>query len=74
MARDARSGARERRGRGRRVAWLLALLVVLVVVIVVIIAALHQSSASVVQYKQVVAHDWQTAVNKVQAIISKYTK
>ena len=70
----ARAGSREHRGSGRRVAWLLALLVVLVVVIVVIVAALHQSSASVVQYKQVVAHDWQSAVNKVQTIISRYTK
>jgi hypothetical protein len=47
---------------------------VIVVVIVVIVAALDQSSASVVQYKQVVAHDWQTAVNRVQSIISKYTR
>ena len=65
---------RENRGTGRRVAWVLALLVVIVVVAVVIVAALHQGSASVVQYKQVVAHDWQSALNKVQAIISQYTK
>ena len=68
--------ARPREGRrtGRRVAWVLALLVVIVVVAVVIVAALHQGSASVVQYKQVVAHDWQSAVNRVQSIISRYTK
>ena len=65
---------REARRTGRRVAWLLALLVVIVVLVVVAIAALHQDSTSTVHYKQVVAHDWQTAVNKVQAIISKYTK
>jgi serine/threonine-protein kinase len=66
--------APENRRTGRRVAWALALLVVIVVLVVVIVVALHQGSASVVQYKQVVAHDWQTAVNKVQGIISKYTK
>ena len=53
---------------------MLALLLVIAVLVVVIIAAVHQGSSSIVQYKRVVAHDWQTAVNKVQAIISQYTK
>ena len=70
----AHSRPRNDRRTGRRIAWLLALLLVIAVLVVVILAAVHQGSSSVVQYKRVVAHDWQTAVNKVQSIISQYTK
>jgi eukaryotic-like serine/threonine-protein kinase len=68
----------QERGRGRRVArrvgWSLVLVVVLAVVAVVVALALHQSRQSDVHYEQVIAHDWNTAVNKVQGIINHYTK
>ncbi|HUY59208.1 MAG TPA: protein kinase [Solirubrobacteraceae bacterium] len=66
------------RGRARRVArriaWSLVLLLVLAVAVVVVALALHQSTQSDVHYEKVIANDWNTAVNKVQSIISHYTK
>ena len=68
----------QERGRGRRVArrigWSLVLLLVLAVAAVIVALALHQSTQSDVHYEKVIAHDWNTAVNKVQSIISHYTK
>jgi serine/threonine-protein kinase len=66
------------RGRGRRVArrigWTLLLLLVLVIAAVVVVLALHQNTQSVVSYKKVIAHDWNSAVTQVQNIINSYTK
>jgi len=66
------------RGRARRVArrvgWSLLLLLVLAVAAIIVALALHQSTQSDVHYEKVIAHDWNTAVNKVQSIISHYTK
>ena len=70
-----RTPQRGRAGRvARRVAWSLLLLLVLAVAAVVVALALHQSTQSDVHYEKVIAHDWNTAVNKVQSIISHYTK
>jgi hypothetical protein len=44
------------------------------VVAIVAVVALNQSSQSIVQSKQVIAHDWQSAVSQVQKIISHYTR
>jgi hypothetical protein len=49
-------------------------LLVLAVAAVIVALALHQSTQSDVHYEKVIAHDWSTAVNKVQSIISHYTK
>ncbi len=65
---------REDRRRGRRVGAVLSLLLLIVVIVVVLAVALHQGSASTVQYKQVVAHGWRDAVTQVQDLIAKYTK
>lgn len=71
----ARAGSRERGSRtARRLGWLVALLLVIVVVAIVAVVVLQQRSAAVVQYKQVVAHDWGSALSQVQQIISKYTR
>jgi serine/threonine-protein kinase len=68
----------EQRGGGRRAArrlgWIFALLVVIAVIAVVAVLALHQSSASVVQEKRVIANDWRSAINQLQNIINQYTK
>jgi eukaryotic-like serine/threonine-protein kinase len=63
-----------RRRAARRLGWMLAFLVVVIVAVVVVAVALNKSSQSAVHYQQVVAHDWQHAVDKVQNIIGKYTK
>ncbi len=70
------SGAprRDTRRTGRRLGAILTLLLLVVVVVVVLVVALHQGSASVVQYRQIVAHGWRDAVSQVQQLISKYTK
>jgi hypothetical protein len=71
----ASAGDYERpRRSGRRVAWFVAVLLVLIVVAIVAVVALNQSSQSIVQSKQVIAHDWQSAVSQVQKIISHYTR
>jgi hypothetical protein len=68
----------EQRGGGRRAArrlgWIFALVVVIAVIAVVAVLALHQSSASVVQEKRVIANDWRTAINQLQNIINQYTR
>ena len=58
----------------RRIGWSLALVIVIAVIAVIVVAALEQSSNSVVHYKQVVAHDWRSAVTQVQSLITRYTK
>jgi eukaryotic-like serine/threonine-protein kinase len=58
----------------RRVGWSLLLLVVLAVAAVIVALALHQSTQSDVRYEKVIAHTWNTAVDKVQSIINHYTK
>ena len=46
----------------------------IIVIAVVVVLALHQSSASVVQDKRVIANGWRDAISQVQQIITKYTK
>jgi serine/threonine protein kinase len=58
----------------RRVGWSLLLLAVLAVAAVIVALALHQGTKSDVHYEKVIAHDVNTAVDKVQSIISHYTK
>ncbi len=70
----ARRGDEAAGRTGRRIAWLLALLVVIVVIAVVVVVALHQSAASTVHYRRVIANDWRSAINQVQQIISRYTR
>jgi serine/threonine-protein kinase len=66
--------ARPRRRTASRVGWLLALLVVIVVIAVVVVLAMHQSAASVVHDKRVIANDWRSAIDQVQQIITRYTR
>jgi serine/threonine-protein kinase len=68
---EGRSGGRR---TARRVGWTLALLLIVIVVVVVVAVVLNQRSQSVVHYQQVIAHDWNQAINQVQHIISKYTR
>jgi serine/threonine protein kinase len=62
------------RRRARRVAGMLALLLVIAIVIVVVAVAVNKGTSNTVHYEKVVAGDAHTAINKVQNIISQYTK
>jgi serine/threonine protein kinase len=69
-------GSQHSRSRrvARRLGWSLVLLLVIVIAAVVVALAVHQSRQSIVDYKKVIAKDWNSAVNQVQSIISHYTK
>jgi eukaryotic-like serine/threonine-protein kinase len=62
------------RGVARRVGWALGVACVFVIVIVVVAILASNSSKTVVHYQPVVAGNAQTAIQKVQDIISQYTK
>ncbi len=62
-----------RRGR-RRFAAFLALLVVLTIAVVVAVVIATDTSNTVVQFRRVVGHDAQSAVNSLRSLINQYTK
>ena len=71
---DAEARPPQRRHAGLR--RLMAGLVLLVIVAAIVVAAvlLSHTSASTFQYRKVVAHDAQTAINQIQSLVNKYTK
>ena len=62
------------RKAARRLGALLAVLAVLLVAVIVAALIATSTSNTVVQFRTVVAHDTQSAVNQVKSIINKYTK
>jgi len=69
------AAARRSGGRGaRRLVGLLALLCVFAVVVIVAVAVATSTSSEVVHFRKIVAHDTQSAVQKVQNLINQYTK
>jgi serine/threonine protein kinase len=63
------------RGRGfRRMMAVLALLAVLALIVIAAVTISNSTSNTVVEYKKVVAHDAQSAINQLTDIIDKYTK
>jgi serine/threonine-protein kinase len=77
-ARVAQREARPRRSTTsrviRRLFALMALALVFVAAVVVAVVITASNSGSMVHYRQVVAHDAQSAINTVQSIIKQYTK
>jgi serine/threonine-protein kinase len=64
-----------RSGRGfRRLMAVLALLGVLALIVIAAVTISNSTSNTVVQYRKVVAHDAQSAINQLTDIINKYTK
>jgi serine/threonine protein kinase len=62
-------------GRGfRRFIALLALVAVLALIVIAAVTISNSTSNSVVQYRKIVAHDAQSAINQLQDLINKYTK
>ncbi|MGO9901412.1 MAG: protein kinase domain-containing protein [Solirubrobacteraceae bacterium] len=74
--RQAQPRARSTAGRViRRLFALVALALVFVAaVIVAVVVVTTSSSGPIVHYRQVVAHDAQSAINTVQSIVKQYTK
>jgi serine/threonine protein kinase len=65
----------ERSGRGfRRVMAFFALLAVLALIVIAAVTISNSTSSTVVQYRRVVAHDAQSAINQLDSLISQYTK
>jgi serine/threonine protein kinase len=65
----------ERSGRGfRRVMAFFALLAVLALIVIAAVTISNSTSNTVVQYRRVVAHDAQSAINQLDSLISQYTK
>jgi beta-lactam-binding protein with PASTA domain len=52
----------------------LALLAVLALIVIAAVTISNSTSNTVVQYRKVVAHDAQSAINQLTDIINKYTK
>ena len=62
-------------GRGfRRLMAVLALLGVLALIVIAAVTISNSTSNTVVEYKKVVAHDAQSAINQLSDLINKYTK
>jgi serine/threonine-protein kinase len=70
-----RPGPPARSGRGfRRMMAVLALLAVLALIVIAAVTISNSTSNTVVEYRKVIAHDAQSAINQVNDIINKYTK
>jgi eukaryotic-like serine/threonine-protein kinase len=66
---------RGRRRRGvRRLLVALALLCVFAAVVIAAVAVSTSTSNEIVHFRKIVAHDTQTAVQKIQSVINQYTK
>jgi serine/threonine-protein kinase len=74
-AQPARRAEQRRGGKAaRRLAALLALLAVFVVAVVVAVAVATSTSSSVVKFRNLVAHDVNTAISDVKNLINQNTK
>ena len=74
-ARAAEPAAPRRRGRAfRRFMALLVFCILFAVIVAVTISLATSASNSAVQFRQVVAHDAQSAINGVRNLINQYTK
>jgi serine/threonine-protein kinase len=72
---EDRAAPPSRSGRGfRRMMAVLALLAVLALIVIAAVTISNSTSNTVVQYRKVVAHDAQSAINQLTDIINKYTK
>jgi serine/threonine protein kinase len=72
---DERQAPPQQSGRGfRRLMAVLALLGVLALIVIAAVTISNSTSNTVVQYRKVVAHDAQSAINQLTDIINKYTK
>jgi serine/threonine protein kinase len=70
-----RAAAQPRRGRAfRRFLALMALIMVFVIAVVVAVAVSTSTSSNVVKFRNLVAHDVNSAVNDVKGLINQYTK
>jgi serine/threonine-protein kinase len=77
QARPARDRPRQRRQSGRAARRFLAMLALLGVVIAAIVVAVviaTGTSSTVVQFRQTVANDFNSAYNQVQNLVNQYTK
>jgi eukaryotic-like serine/threonine-protein kinase len=64
-----------RSGRGfRRLMAVLALVAVLALIVIAAVTISDSTSNTVVQYRKVIAHDAQSAINQLTSIVNKYTK
>jgi eukaryotic-like serine/threonine-protein kinase len=70
----APQGRRRQKRGARRLLVALALLCVFAAVVIAAVAVATSTSNEMVHFRKVVAHDTQTAVQKIQSVINQYTK
>jgi eukaryotic-like serine/threonine-protein kinase len=70
----APQGRRRRKRGARRLLVALALLCVFAAVVIAAVAVATSTSNEMVHFRKIVAHDTQTAVQKIQSVIHQYTK